>query len=250
MTFINSHSYKCLLGPQAKNILEQSEIYTWQVGQKQHLTTSRPLTTSDLPLLNSICPSNFHYFSESNVNFLKEHFQVKRVKNLSIIIDINNLTFSGNQFKSIRHCLNKCSKNDLMLESNFRSLDDIKKLINEWSELYTDKYFRDFSGKNLFFYKNDFHRDCLNLFAYQGINLVGFGTLTPNINGESSYVIGKALYKRIYGLSEWLDVQLYQRAQTLGIKKVNLGQASKGLLSYKSQFSHTEERHFDGNLAI
>lgn len=91
---------------------------------------------------------------------------------------------------------------------------------------------------------------CLNLFVYSEDDLVAFGTLTPNINGVSSYVIGKALYQCFYGLSEWIDVELYKRAQALGITQINLGQASKGLLGYKTKFPHTEERHFDGNIEI
>src|ERR1700722_5392116 len=243
MTFINAFSYKCLLGPQSKNIIENNNIYAWKVGKKQHFTTSRQLQTSDLMFLTSICPSNFHYLSEDNTTFLKQHFTLHRIKNTSIVVDISDLSFKGNDYKSIRHCLNKCSKNNLTLESNFRSIEDIKKLINEWSNDYTDKYFRDFSGKNYYFYKNNFHLDCLNAFIYKDNDLVSFGTLTKpkEIGQSSSYVIGKALFKRHYGLSEYTDIELYKMAQNLGIKEVNLGRAQKGLLDYKTKFNHTKE---------
>jgi hypothetical protein len=250
MTFINAHSYKCLLGPQAKEIMESNEIFAWKVGKKQHFTTSRQLKISDLPLLQSLAPSNFHYLSENNASFLKEHYEIHKAKNLSIILDIKDLSFPGNQFKNVRHCLNKCGKQNLTLERSFRNLNDIKSLINEWSNEYTEKYFRDFSGKNMFFYKNNFHQDCINLFVYHQDILVAFGTLTPNFNGTSSYVIGKALYKRIYGLSEWTDVELYKIAQQNGIHTIQMGQASKGLLGYKTKFPYIEERHFDGNIEV
>jgi phosphatidylglycerol lysyltransferase-like protein len=250
MSFINKYSFRCLLGVQSKNIISENEIFSWKVGTKQHFSTSRQLETNDLGFLKSICPSNFHYLSESNMLFLKEHFKTYKDKSVSIIVDINDLSFSGSQFKSIRHCLNKCGKNELTLENNFRDLNDVKKLIKEWSEEYTDKYFRNLSGKNTFFYKNGFHQDCLNLFAYHGDNLVAFGSASPPVNGEGSYIIGKSLYKRFYGLSEWIDVELYKRAQNIGMHTINLGRATKGLLSYKSKFPHVPEIHYNGSIEL
>ena len=250
MTFINELSFKCLLGPQSKDVISQNNIFSWKVGKKQHFSVDKDLSVADLDYLKRLAPSNFHYLSENNMLFLKDHFKVKKVKNISIIMNIEELSFKGNEFKSIRYSLNRCQKNNFSLERNFRSIDDVKKLIEEWSTNYCEKYFRDHSGKNTYFYKNNFHKDCINLFAYQENDLVAFGTLTPPIDGISSYVIGKALYKRAYGLSEFIDVELYKLGQAAGIKQVNLGQASKGLLTYKTKFNHLSESHFDGSIEI
>ena len=74
--------------------------------------------------------------------------------------------------------------------------------------------------------------------------------MSPNINGTCSYVLGKALYKRFYGLSEFADVELYKLGVAAGITQVNMGQASKGLLQYKTKFTHTKETHYDGSIEI
>ena len=250
MTFITPQSYKCLLGVQSKNILERDQIFSWTVGKKQHFSTCRNLQINDLSLLQSLAPSNFHYLNQNNLDFLKTHFKVDRSKSTSIILDINDLTFSGNQFKNVRHCLNKCGKNELSLEANFRKLEDVKKLIEEWSNDYTAKYFRDFSGKNYFFYKNNFHQDLINLFVYHQNDLIAFGTLSQPVDGISSYVIGKALYKRMYGLSEFADVELYKLGQVAGVSQINMGRAPGKLLDYKTKFKHTKEITYDGSIEI
>lgn len=249
MTFINQYSFKCLLGKQSKDVQITDDIFMWKVGKKQHFATNKDLTLVDLPLLQSIAPTNFHYLSESNMLFLKQHFQLHKVKNVSIIIDIQDLSFSGKANSSIRYCLNRC-KDQFTVETNFRDIKDVEKLIEEWSNDYTQGYFRDHSGKNTYFYRNNFHQECINLFLYHAADLVAFGTLTPPQNGISSYVIGKALYKRHYGLSEKADVELYKLGQAAGVKEANLGQASKGLLSYKTKFSHKKETHYDGSIEV
>ncbi len=250
MTFINQYSYKCLLGKQSKNAQEQDGIFSWQVGKKQHFAVDKVLTEADIPLLASLAPSNFHYLSETNLQFLKQRFKVDKSKNLSIIIDIQDLTFRGKSNASIRHCLNRC-QDQFIIEPNFRDIKDVDKLIDEWSNNYTSKYFQDHSSKNLVFYTRGHHLQCTNAFIYRDTDLVAFGTLTPpDTNGTASYVIGKSLYQRHYGLSEFADVELYKLGQIAGIIHVNLGQASKGLLGYKSKFSHTQEVHFDGNISL
>jgi hypothetical protein len=249
--YINRQSFKCLLGKQSKDIKEINDIFTWKVGKKQHFVSNKTLTIEDLSILQPIAPSNFHYLSETNMLFLKQHFKVDKVKNTSIIINIEDLSFKGNQYKSIRHCLNRCQRGNFSLETNYKDIGDVERLIEEWSNDYTLKYFRDNSGKNMFFYKNNFHQDLISLFIYKEKDLVAFGTLSkPNIDGYSSYVLGKALFKRCYGLSEFADVELYKLGQAAGIRHVNLGQASKGLLAYKTQFPHMKETHYDGSIKV
>lgn len=251
MTFINQHSYKCLLGPQARNIKENNDIYSWTVGKKQHFATSRLLGKTDLTFLKLVAPSNFHYLSQENLFFLKENFKVHKTNNTSIVIHISQLSLIGGNMKKIRQSISKCAQNDFEYLDNYKKIEDVKEMLNTWSNDYTDKYFRDFSGKNHYFYKNNFHLDCHNVFVYSGAKLMAFGTLSPSQDGYSSYVIGKALYKDFPGLSELTDFMLYYKGLSEGIEHVNMGQASKGLMFYKSKFTgSTEEPHYDGSIEI
>lgn len=249
MTFINQHSFRCLLGRQSRNVQLYDRLFTWQVGKKNHFTTGSDLTLEDLPILTALEKSNFHYLSESNMLFLKQHFEVDRVKNRSVVLGIKDFSLVGGEMKSLRHAVNRCRSQNLELCSDYKKIDDVKKMIDEWSTLYTDSYFRDHSGKNLYFYQNNFHAQCINLFVYSGPDLVAFGTLSPCQDGKASYVIGKSLFKRFYGLSEYTDVMLYRKGIEAGIESVNMGQASKGLLFYKSKFPNSSELiHYDGNI--
>jgi hypothetical protein len=248
MNYINEQSFKCLLGPQAKEIIIKDNLFRWKVGKKYHFTVQGILSIDNIKNLQAPC--NFHYLDEVNLAILKKHFNVSRSKNVSIILDIQDLQFTGNKNKKIRHCLNRCAKEEFLIENNFRKIDDVKKLIDNWSTFYTDKYFRDNSGKNVFFYKNNFHQNLASVFIYKEQDLVAFGTLSDPIDGYSSYILGKALYKSYYGLSEFADVELYKMGQAKNIKYVNMGQASKGLLEYKTQFTHTKVNHYDGSIEI
>lgn len=248
MNYINEQSFKCLLGIQAKEIKIENNLFLWKVGKKQHFAVQDKLTDENILILKGYCPSNFHYVNDENLNILKQHFSLNRVRHTSIILDIQDLSFKGNDYKNIRHCINRCVKENFTIENNYRNINDVKVLIDEWSNEYTEKYFRDNSGKNLFFYKNNFHKDLISVFIYKENDLIAFGTLSNPINGYSSYILGKALYKRHYGLSEFADIELYKIGNLLGVKKVNMGDATKGLLSYKSKFEHEKEFHFDGSI--
>lgn len=251
MSFINSHTYKCLLGPRAKDVKEHGSLFVWTVGSKHHFSCDGILNFSSIEILKSYSPSNFHYMSQENLDILNANFNVDRVKNRSIILNIKDFSLAGGEMKSLRQTYNKCAKNEFEILDNYKNINDVKSMIDEWSTNYTDKYFRDFSGKNMHFYKNNFHLDCLNSFVYHENSLVSFGTLSPSKNGESSYIIGKALYKRLYGLSEFTDIVLYKKAIEQNINLINMGQASKGLLFYKTKFPNSiEEVHYDGNIKI
>lgn len=251
ISFINEHTFRCLLGPQSKNVQIRENIYSWDVGKKHHFSTDKQLNVEDLEILRNLSPSNFHYLSPDNIVFLKEHFKISKVKNKSILLNLDNFSLQGSSMKNLRQTFNRCAKNEFELLDNFKNIKDVEDLIEEWSNEYTNKYFRDFSGKNLYFYRNNFHKNCLNLFIYHGDILVAFGTLSPVKNGGCSYIIGKALYKRYYGLSEYADIILYKKAIDNGVKIVNLGQASKGLLFYKTKFPNAvEEVHYDGSIEI
>ena len=249
MGFVDKFSYRCLLGKFSSNILDNNDLYSWKVHSKQDFTTSRQLTIDDLSYLKSICPANFHYLSEDNLSFLKQYFEISRVKNKCVTLNITDLSLLGRDMKNVRYSVNRCSKNTFEFCDNYKDIKDIEKMIEEWSNDYTQSYFRDFSGKNTYFLRNNFHKDCINLFIYSGEDLVAFGVLSPPINGASTYIIGKALFKRFYGLSEFADIMLYKKAKEYGVSKVNMGRAPKNLLFYKSKFPGAEENiEYDGKI--
>lgn len=249
MSFINKYSWKCLLGKQSKNIKEEDEIYFWDVGKKHHFCTSRDLEEKDISLLNQNI--NFHYLSEQNILFLKQHVKIKKTKNISVVLNISNMNFAGRKYHGIRYSLNRCNKLDLTIENEPRKIEDVKLMIDEWSNTLCDKYWQDHSGKNLNFISNNFHKNCISKFIYDKNKLIAFGILSPNQNENCSYIIGKALVKTYPGLSEWTDILLYKEVQKQNIKYVNLGQATKGLIFYKEKFpSSSEELHFNGFITV
>lgn len=252
--FINIYSSKCLLGPQSKNISTLGNLYLWNVGKKQHVTFLNKLNEDDLENLKKYIPTSIHYVSEENYQLLKSKFKVDKGKNLSIgyKVDSNFLKLMGADYKNIRNSINKCCKKNFTIEENFRNISDVEKLILEWRNTLADKYFRDFSGKNLFFYRNNYHLGCNNAFVYDGDQLISFGTLSPLENNNCSYVIGKALATKYQGLSEFTDMWLYNYVYSkYGEFEINLGQATKGLIFYKNKFPNSiESVHYNGSIEI
>lgn len=247
LNFINKYSWKALLGRQSKNLIEKENIYFWDVGNKHHFCTNKTLDISDLKDLEY--PINFHYMSEDNVKFLKKNAKVSTSKHSSIYYDLSKFSLNGGNYKSVRQSINKASKYNLKIQDHFNEMADVKLFINEWSTILAQKYFRDFSGKSLYFYQQNFHKDCLNIFLYDNEKLVSFGSLSPSNDGYSSYVNGKAHCHNYKGLSEYTDFLLYQKAIEKGIKYVNLGQAKGGLLYYKNKFPGSNIiTHYDGQI--
>lgn len=250
MNYIDDTSWKCLLGPRAKKIQSNNGIFTWDLEGKKaskHLTTNRKFTMEDIS--NIQYPSNFHYLSQDNVLFLKQYFKISAQKKQSTSIDICNMNFSGRKYHGIRGSINKCKKLNLSLEDNYKDFKDVLAFINEWSDTCADKYFRDNSGKNSFFLKNNWHQNCTNLFVYDKEKLIALSVLSPNNFGHSSYVIGKSLCKSYPGLSEFTDIEVYKKAAKSGTTIVNLGQSEKGLIFYKEKFPNsTSSIHFNGSI--
>lgn len=248
-SYINDYSWKCLLGPQSKNINIIDDIYFWEVGKKKHFSTSRQLKDSDLHLFTE--KMSFHYLTKDNLDFLSKSFKIIKDKNISVILDISNKNYSGRHFHGIRNAINKCTKRNFEILDHFKTIDDVKVMIDEWSNTFCDKYFRDFSGKNLYFIKNNLHKNCINKFIYDGNKLIAFAILSPNDNNTCSYIIGKALAKSYPGLSEYADHIIYEAARNLNIQHVNTGQATKGLIKYKKKFpSSSDVLHFNGNIDL
>lgn len=246
MNYINKYSWKCLLGRQSKNIHEENEIFFWEVSGRKNFCTDKLLHPDDLSLISG---ANFHYLSEENCNFLKSTAKVNKSKYHSTRIDLTQFSLVGNKFKSLRHAVNRGKSYNLTVEENYRSLNDVKAMIEEWSNVLAQKYFRDNSGKNYHFYNNNFHQECLNIFLYDGASLVAFGTASPGQEGYSSYILGKALCHRYYGLSEFTDYLLYQKCLENNIKIIDLGQTTGGMIHYKNKFGGAENyTYFNGSV--
>lgn len=232
----------------AKVQSESDHLFKWNVNKKKHFTTSSILTPGDL---DSLEESSFHYLSQANVDLLRTKFKVQTSKGKSVLVSPElQLNGSGPTIRKIRQTINKCERNHFAVRTTLGDISDMRKMISEWSNDYTEKYFRDFSGKNNYFYANNFHVDCKNIFVYDGNDLISFGTITePNADGISSYVIGKALYKRHAGLSEWTDMLVFNEAKKMNAEWINMGRATAGLLTYKSKFPTSKlEVHYDGNI--
>ena len=256
--FIDSISWKCLLGQQSKEIREVDDLYFWNVKSKKinyHFTTSRNMVESDLGNFDPNKEYSFHYLSEENINFLKKYSTLNKSKKKScLILNQENFDLSGRKNHGLRNSLNKCKKIEklLVIENNYRSLNDVAVFLEEWSNTLADKYFRDNSGKNLFFLKNNFHHNCINTFIYENDKLISLSILSKIDNSiHSSYVIGKALCKSYPGLSEYTDILSYKRAWEVGITQINLGQSEKGLIFYKEKFPNSETiYHYNGTFKI
>lgn len=245
-SYIDNISWKCLLGPQSKNIYEHNEIFFWDVGKRKHFVTNRILTEKDIPLLAG---RSFHYLSEENLLFIKNmNITLTKDRNISTILNITDLSFIGNKFKSLRHAFNRGASYNFTIENNYRNFTDVKRMINEWSNTLAIKYFRDNSGKNAHFYKNNWHIDCHNVFIYNGDELVSFGTVSNN-KPYASYILGKALCNRYYGLSEFTDIILYRKCLAEGIDTIDMGQTTGGLLHYKNKFPNSSNyTYFNGKI--
>ena len=241
MNYINPHSWRCLLGKQSKNIIENNGLYQWSVGKRNHFCTNRDLTIEEV---KNFGETNFHYLSKDNCELIKQYHKVSRAKNTATTIDLTQLSLIGNANKSLRYAVNKGLSYKLAVEDNFRYIEDVEVMINEWSNVLAVKYFRDNSGKNTYFFKNNFHKDCHSVFLYDKDVLVAFGAASPEVNGYSSYILGKALCNKYYGLSEYADLILYQKCMYNGIKIIDLGQTTGGMEFYKNKFSGSDSYEY------
>ena len=249
-SFINNISYQCLLGPQSKEVEIIGNIARWRVGKKRHFTNLDLFTSNDISNLKNYNKYNFHYLSLENIDILKQNgFIVDKSKLKSTCIKLDNLKYIGRKYHGIRGAINKNKKRNFIIQDNFNDLSDVKEMLEIWSNDIGAKYFRDFSGKNYYFFKNNFHLGCNNIFIYDQGKLVSFGILSA---GEySSYIIGKALFNKYPGLSEYTDILAYDKAYLTGTKAVNLGQSKGNISIYKDKFPNTYSViHYDGSVEL
>lgn len=247
-SFINQQSAFCLLGPQAKNLSHSPSITSWSVNKTNHFVSSSILTQDDLHLIPA--PSNFHYMTKQNLQFLQSHFSLEKSKEKSVEIKVDSINLSGSHFKPLRNSFNKIKKLNLTISNNFNHINDISTFMSNWSVTSGDKYFRDFSNKNTFFLKNNYHLNCTSVFIYDNDKLVSFGVASTPINSYCTYIIGKALCLQYKGLSEYTDIMLYEKLlQSYGPFTINLGQANKKLLFYKMKFPNASIiEHYNGKI--
>ena len=254
-SFINKYSAKCLLGPMSKDYKFNGSLFTWKVMKKSHFTIVDDLLNDDdiNTLKNSLKEYDsigFHYILEDNLKILQKHFKVNRTKLKSSITTVNDLKFCGKKLRRFRNYINRYK--DLTILDNYVNHQDVADMIDNWSNTSAQKYFRDFSGKNNFFMKNNFHKDCESVFVYKDEKLISFGVASPVIDGKCSYIIGKALCLEYPGLSEFTDIKLYDKIlNKYGSFDINLGQAKSGLEFYKGKFPNTRfEVHYDGKIKV
>ena len=244
--YIDGYSWRCLLGPMSKNIEVNDNFAKWMVNGTTHVVLLKRLSID----IGKFVPFNFYYFAPEDVELLKTKYKIQRSKNISICLEIEKvIELSGKKYKHIRNSLNKIEKLNLKILDNYKDFNDVCILVDKWSETSGEKYFRNFSGKSKYFYKNNWHIGCINVFCYDGDDLIACGSLSPVIDGKSIYIIGKSLIT-YPGSSEFLDFTLYRKAVEMGCKLVNMGKCSNnGLFKYKSKFKGSfENLSYDGKV--
>ena len=248
--YIDEQSYKCMLGSQSRELEIFDGIYKWKVCKKLHIIKSRPLIEFDIEILKQYTPFIYNYFSLEDVQLLKKNFgEVESSRKTSVEIELQNLDFVGIAYKGIRGSINKAKKLSLTIQDNFNDIQDIKDFVKKWGDGLGDKYFQDHSSKNVYYFSKNWHKDCISIFCYIEKDLVSFAVLSKPIDGYSSYICGKALSDKYMGLSEFTDMLIYKKGIDYGVKIVNLGLASKGLLFYKMKFPGSRiQYHYDGKV--
>jgi hypothetical protein len=261
--YINEYSWRSFLGIQAKNISYNDKFISWEINKKRQLIKTNNLCEDDLLFIKSIVPFSFFYFSKKDVEILeileRDGYSVSARKDPDIIIPVSNINYNGKAFRDIRWSINKISKMNIEILSDFKNFDDILKMLTIWGDTSAMKYFQDRSGKNKFFFKNNFHKDCINVFLYDKERLIGFAVLSPpDKSFNCSYIIGKSLCLiknddgvSYSGLSEYIDDLAYRKANELGAKTVNLGGGLKGTCAYKLKFPGAYKSDtYDGSVKL
>lgn len=254
LNYIDKYSCLGLLGPQAKDIRTENNLFIWRVNKNNNfiILNNIKLNENHIQKINLLKPINFHYISQNNLTILKQNFSMlSKEKQISVIIKIDKLNFSGNKNERIRNYLNKYKY--LEITSELKKSNDINELLNKWTETLAQKYFRNYAGKNKYFFKQNFHLNCECIFIYDQDKLVSFAVASPVENGYGSYILRKALTKEYPGLTEFTDVKIYEKLlNKYGPYEINLGQAgTKGMLYYKKKFPNSREQlHYNGKIKI
>ena len=236
--FLNNEiAWKSFLSSVAKEITEYNGLYSWSIYSKYQMAFSRPLIEDDLLYLSKFKKFSAFYLSKDDIDILEKNYSVDKSKDFGVVIPIENFSLVGNNYIKIRTAINKCSRMGFEVLDNYKKFDDILDILNRWDDTCGEKHFQSRTGKNKYFFKNNFHKDGIPIFIYDKERLIAFGVLSkPNKDGCSAYVIGKALCYDYKGLSEFADVELYKAGQKFGIKEVNLGGGKPSVVTYKMKF--------------
>lgn len=246
MNFINKYSWKSFLSIATKDVKQENGFYWFKTQKSKQLLKDRPLEKSDFEFLKTLMPFNYFYFSLDDINLLQTEFKIEKGKDPDIGIEIQDLSLRGKKYRDIRNYLNRYEGKFEILD-NFKDIKDIYKMLERWDDTCGDKYFQVRTGKNRYYFSNNFHKGCINTFVYDKDDLISFAILSP---GEcSSYILGKALCLDYHGLSEFTDMVAYKKANLNGVKVVNLGGGSRKLREYKKKFPHSfENETYDGKV--
>lgn len=252
MGFIDTYSWRLFLSSAAKNIQSENNIHSWEIKGNKQTVFSREITESDLNYLEKLIPFNFFYLDKKQIDLLKKIGQVKTSKDPNTMIQIaEKINLPGHKYGGVRHSINCAKKYNLSIENNLKQLDDVNKMLDVWKETSGLRHFQVRIGKDKFFFKNQFYKDCLTLFFYDQNDLVAYSILSPPINGYSSYILGKALCLKYRGLSEFADIITYENAWQNGVRYVNLGGGGKKLRQYKMKFPGAiGMESYDGKISV
>ena len=244
-TFLNDKlAWKTFLSSLARDVTEVNGICSWSINKKPQIAFTRPLEESDLEYLLKFDVFNSYYITDKDVDILKGIYKVKKSKENSVITPIKDFNLSGNNFTKIRTAVNKNSKRSFEILDTYKTYDDFFKFTVRWDETCGNKHFQSRIGKNRWFYKQRYHEDGISVFVYDGDILIGYGTLSkPDESKISSYVAGKTLCYDYKGISEYVDVLLYEKGMRLGIEKVNTGGGKDTVVNFKMKYpnSYMEE---------
>jgi len=242
MSFIDKYSWKSFLGTQAKNITINKTYAYWNTSKATNVVLFKGFRS--FKKIESLTPFTTYYLNEHMIKKLSYRFVVEKHRTKSTIIDISKLKITGKKNKDIKWAINNINKKNIVIEDNYRKIEDVEFMIKNWKIDGAERYFQDRSSKNIYFYKNNYHEGCINIFCYDADKLISFGTLSPSEKGYSSYILGKALFNEYKGLSEYTDVMLFKKGLEFGIKEVDMGDGGKNLKNYKNKFSSAREEIF------
>lgn len=251
MNYINKYSWKSFLSTATREVHEENGFYWFKTRKNWQLLKDRDLVESDLDFIGKLLPVNFFYFSLKDIFVLKQKYEVSKNKDPDVGIKLDEFILRGNKYKDIRNYVNRYN-NKFEIVDNYKNMEDVYKMIARWDDTSGDKYYQVRTGKNKYYFLNNLHKGCINVFIYDGDKLISFAVLSPaDEGGYSSYIIGKALCIDYPGLSEYTDVEVYKRAIAEGVKVVNLGGGGRKLVAYKKKFpgSFTNDT-YDGQIYV
>lgn len=235
--FINQYSGKTFLSKVAKDLTFTDDFMSWKIQGRQQVICAQEITENNIETLTNFLPTNMFYLTPPEFDLIKSKFKIaNKTKENNVVVDLEQLTFSGKHHKDIRNYINRCKNLNLSIESELKKPEDLRVMVARWSETLGEKYFQDRSGKNVFFIESNFHKDCHNIFIYDQDRLIAFAILSPVEDEHCSYIIGKTLCKDYPGITEYCDFVAFETAVLAGAKKISLGGGSPNLIKYKLKF--------------